>query len=260
MPMEATTNLSTLPPELRRSILLCLIDLCLDAPRSTHYTSPGLAPYASVCQEWQDVIERTTFSEIYLCLERLDDFERYVVGVRRFRLRTILLHVRAPSYPCEPCVQKETFDDKLRINRVFTNTLTRLFELMHTWSRDEVTPRGLRLDLTVSSPSDLRNVNLQLWQKRRWNNLDIGERRFADSAVDFVGSDDYRPIVNILKPVYVITSFVSEGLYRRAVMPTAYSEIIASLPSIREAHLNIMKDRQPQVRKRCFTRKSMPLP
>ncbi|PKS09960.1 hypothetical protein jhhlp_004583 [Lomentospora prolificans] len=245
-------NLSTLPPELRRSVLLFLIEVCVNAPKSTHYTSPGLAPYAAVCREWQEVIERNTFSSLYLCLDKLDEFEKYVHGARRRRVRQIVVHIKAPEYSCDPCVQKETFDDKRRINDVFTRTLTRLFSLMHEWTPDEIIPGGIRMNMTVSSPSDLRNVNLQLWQKRRWNNRDIGERRFADSVVDFVGSDDVRRVVDVLKPVYAITCFVSEGLNRRAVMPAAYAEIISALPNVREVYLNLMKDRRVLVRKRNF--------
>ena len=254
-PLKMPTNLATLPPELRQTILFFLIEECLNAPKSTHYTSPGLAPYTTVCREWQEIIERQTFSNLYLCLDRLDEFEEFVVGVRRRRLRGILLHIRAPEYACDPCTQKESFDDKRRINDIFTETLTRLFALMNTWPEEDVVPGGIRLDLSVSSPSDLRNVGLVLWQKRRWNTRDIGERRFADSAVDFVGQDDERRVVGLLKPVYSITKFVSEGLHRRAVMPAAYAEIISALPNLREAYLNIMKERRVLVRRLNLSRK-----
>lgn len=254
------TTFMSLPPELRQ---MTLGFLAQEYVFNHDYLSPldrcpsrSLAPYASVCREWKDVLERTTFSSLCMRLGRLDDLERYVVGERRRRVRHILLHVQLNPYHCLPCTRQETWDEKLWNNRTFSRTLVRFFEVMHKWERDEVVPGGISLEMSMSSPSDFRNVPLQLWERRRWDRNDIGDRRFTDSAVDFIGQDEEARVVGLLKPVYVISSFTSGVIGRRTVLPGAYGEIISALPGARKVSLTLTKEQHLRTRKVYLSRKS----
>lgn len=253
------TTFMSLPPELRQ---IALGFLAREHVFNHDYLSPldrrpsrSLAPYASVCREWRDVLERTTFSSLCLNLGRLDELERYVAGERRRRVRHILLHVQLDPYHCSPCTERETWANKLWNNRTFSNTLARFFDIMHEWERSEVAPGGISLELSMSSPSDFRNVPLQLWERRRWDGNDIGDRRFVDSAVDFIGQDEEARVVNLLKPVYVISSFTSGAIGRRTVLPGAYGEIISALSGARKVSLTLTKEQHLRMRKVYLSRK-----
>lgn len=256
------TTFMSLPPELRG---IALGFLAREHVFNHDYLSPldrrpsrSLAPYASVCREWKHVLERTTFSSLCLHLDRLDGLERYVTGERRRRVRHILLHVQLDSYPCLPCTEQESWATKLWNNRTFSKTLVRFFEIMHEWERHEVVPGGISLEMSMSSPSDFRNVPLQLWERRRWDRNDIGDRRFVDSAVDFIGQDEEARAVGLLKPVHVISSFTSGAIGRRTVLPAAYGEIISALSGARKVSLTLAKEQRLWMRKVYLTRKSHP--
>ena len=238
-----------LPPEIRTEIVKQVLD---------HWVvggdSEAVAPYATVCREWQSIIERYTFSNLKISLRRIPQFAQLVTHNRRRCLRRIHLHVELPEYLNDPCEERETWVDKVENNRLFTSTLGDLFACLHEWDEDEVADEGIHLYLSMSSESDLRNTSLELWQRRRWNLKDIGERRFAESNVDFLGQDEESQRHCALKPVYVITSFETCQLIRRSIVPAAYSDIIAKLPRVRKVVLEILKDRLLTVRRAFFNR------
>lgn len=254
-PYPATATMQgfpRLPPEIRVEIVKRLLD---------HWKIDGcdddLAPYASVCREWQAVVERHTFAELRLTHRRMPDFGRFVTGRRRRGcLGRVQLHVELPEYANDPCEERETWEDKVANNTLFTHTWQQLFAILHTWADDEVTPGGIALFFSISSKSDLRNSTFELWQRRRWNVKDIGEKRFADSYIDFIGQDEELDRQNLLKPVYAITSFKTCPLIRRSVMPAAYSDIIARLPRVKEIDLDLIKERRLVLRRAIFDRKS----
>lgn len=254
------TNFNSLPPEIRH---LTLGFLAQGYVFNHDYLSPldqrpslSLAPYASVCQEWRFVLERTTFASLCLRLDRLDGFAAYVTAERRRRVRHILLHVQLDEYPCPPRTPEETWPAKLQNNRKFSKTLSRFFEIMHEWEKDEVVPGGISLEMSVSSPSDFRNVPFSVWERRRWDGRDIGDKFFHKSAVDFIGQDDEARKVGFLRPTYVVSSFTSGAVGRRTVLPGAYGEIISALPCVRHVSLTLPKETRLHRRKLYFTRKS----
>jgi hypothetical protein len=66
-----------------------------------------LATYATVCKEWQDVIERETFRQLILSPSSLKDLYRVVRHRRRF-VKHIWYHVELQRYPCGACTMPET--------------------------------------------------------------------------------------------------------------------------------------------------------
>jgi hypothetical protein len=239
-----------LPPEIRVEIIRRLLD---------HWHLDGwnesLAPYASVSREWQAVVERHTFAELKLTHRRLSDFGQIVAGARRPCLNRINLHVELPEYDNDPCEERESWEDKVANNRLFTQTWQQLFADLHAWGDDDVVRGGIHLFFSISSKSDLRNSTFELWQRRRWNVKDIGEKRFADSYIDFVGQDEELKRQNLLPPVYAVTSFKTCPLIRRSIMPAAYSDIVARLPHLREVDLDLIKERRLVLRRAIFDRK-----
>lgn len=243
-----------LPPELRATVVESLVDHWRYADEQE-----SIAPYASVCKEWQALVERYNFSALRVTQESLNEFDAYMVGSRRGLLKQINLHVQLPNYDNDPCEKKETWEDKFENNMCFTKAVHGLFRLMSSWTFNEACREGVDLTLSISSPSDLRNANFELWQRRRWNIKDIGEKRFADSWIDFVGHDEEFARNNPLPRVDVIRSFLASPQNHRALMPAAHADIVARLPCLREASFDILKDRRKETRKIHFNRK-LPAP
>ncbi|SPO02819.1 uncharacterized protein DNG_05494 [Cephalotrichum gorgonifer] len=251
------TTFIHLPAELRELVLSFLAE---KYAFNHDYLSPldrrpslSLASYASVCREWRYVLERTTFSSLCVHIGRLDDFARYVTAERRRRVRHILLHVRLPPYPCDPCTEKESWAVQLENNGNFTKTVCRFFEIMNEWEPEEVCPGGVSLEMSVSSPSDFRNMPFPLWESRRWNMTDIGDRRFLDSALDFIGQDEEARVVGLLRPAYAVTSFTAGAVGRRTIVPGAYGEIISALPCVRQVSLTLSKEQRLLLRNLYFS-------
>ncbi|KAL0930993.1 oxoglutarate iron-dependent oxygenase [Colletotrichum truncatum] len=236
-----------LPPELRATVVECLVDHWRHGDESD-----SIAGYASVCKEWQAIVERYNFSVLRVTQSGLDEFETSLVGSRRGLLRQINLYVQLPTYDNDPCEKKETWEDKAENNTCFTRAVYGLFRLMSSWTLEEAHRDGIDLTLSISSPSDLRNANFELWQRRRWNIKDIGEKRFADSWIDFVGHDEEFARMNLLPFVQVIRSFKASPQNHRALMPAAHADIIARLPGLQEAAFDVLKDRRKETRKIHF--------
>jgi hypothetical protein len=238
-----------LPGEIRIEVLKRLID---------HWRIDGdkgsIAAYTSVCREWQAEIERYTFKELHLSHTRMEDFGNIVKYNRRRCLERINLLVDLPEYENDPCEERETWEDKMANNQAFTRTFRDLFAFLAAWSDDDVCRDGIYLYLNVSSKSDLRNSGFELWQRRRWNVKDIGEKRFADSYIDFIGQDEEHNRTRLLRPVHAITSFETDSLIRRSIMPEAYSDIVAMLPRLRELSLDVIKERRLAARREMFDR------
>ncbi|KAF6845430.1 oxoglutarate iron-dependent oxygenase [Colletotrichum musicola] len=242
-------NFNRLPPELRALVVESLVDHW----RYGDEREPtSIAPYASVCKEWQAIIERHNFSFLRVMQNSLDQFESSVVGSRRSILTMIILDVTLPTYDNDPCEKKETWEDKADNNRCFTKAVYGLFRILSTWFLEEAHRDGIDLILHISSPSDLRNANFELWQRRRWNIRDIGEKRFSDSWIDFVGHDEVFGRTNYLPRVQVIRSFQASPNNHRALIPAAHADIVAKLSGLREATFDIIKDKKKETRKIHF--------
>jgi hypothetical protein len=244
------TGFAKLPPELR---LLVLRNLLSNYKRSSDRGT--LSQYASICREWQAIVEQYSFSELYITLLRLPKFAEYVQNGRRRCVKRIRLHVELPHYANDPCEVREGWEDKMKNNEIFTATFRDLFNTLSEWKDEDVCKNGIQLFFSISSCSDLRNTPPEIWQRRRWNSRDIGEKRFGDSVIDFIGQDEEFKRIELLKPVHAITSFQTCPLNRRAIMPMAYSDIIAKLPRLKQVSLGLIRERRLQIRRAVFDSK-----
>lgn len=120
---------------------------------SLDYTQ-RLSSYASVSRVWQALVERYTFSSLYLTRDRLEDGKRIVNPSRSRQIRMICFEVVLDSYGVEPYGQTETYEEQQRNNIVCTNDMQSLFQYLSTWSSSDVFAGGSCLKLIASSPTD----------------------------------------------------------------------------------------------------------
>ncbi|KAK0714708.1 hypothetical protein B0H67DRAFT_536609 [Lasiosphaeris hirsuta] len=112
---------------------------------------PGWASFASVCKEWQYVIERQNFRRLNLRVSCLDDFERIVVRQREL-VRHICLDIELRKYTCRSC-QSEDFQ-RTRRDEIYTKGVKEIYRILGTW---KLAKNGLTLELNAYSPSDSKH-------------------------------------------------------------------------------------------------------
>ncbi|KAI5861472.1 hypothetical protein GGS23DRAFT_606331 [Durotheca rogersii] len=127
---------TSLPAEIRLMILDAI----------TQQKHPGWASFASVCKEWQSVIERRNFHRLKLRASCLNDFERIIVRPREL-VRHICLDIELRKYTCRTCEKSERLGQN---SLVFTKGIEKLFRILSTWKL----ANGLTLELNAYSPSD----------------------------------------------------------------------------------------------------------
>lgn len=112
----------------------------------------SLAPYATVCREWQRVVEKKNFGRLKLTVPRLADFTDMVCRRRKF-VKYIWLCVELNNYNCSVCDHRETDARHENNTYIIKWAVRELFFLLSSWE-----PAGkLVLDVSVHSPSDARH-------------------------------------------------------------------------------------------------------
>ncbi|KAL6859518.1 hypothetical protein J3F83DRAFT_768856 [Trichoderma novae-zelandiae] len=128
---------ASLPAEIRMMILKTIA-------RQKHR---GWAAFASVCKEWQRVLEQANFRKLKLSVPCLDEFA-LVASPRRDMIRHIFLDIELPLYECPDCASPPTRDEDMSCN--VSEAIWNLFDILSAWE-----PAGdLALELNVYSPSD----------------------------------------------------------------------------------------------------------
>lgn len=82
---------TSLAVEIREMILAALIQ-----------EGGSVAPFASVCREWQAVIEKQNFSRLKLTVPRLGDFSD-IATRKRSQIKYIWLCIEVQEYDCSNC-------------------------------------------------------------------------------------------------------------------------------------------------------------
>ncbi|PYI04763.1 hypothetical protein BO78DRAFT_275387, partial [Aspergillus sclerotiicarbonarius CBS 121057] len=110
-----------------------------------------LSSYASVCREWQSVMEEHTFRRLKLRVSCLDEFERAVVGPRRRYVKHVWLNIEFRPYTCRVCQSPLSEKWKYRDTPIMGQAISRLFSILGTWpsATDELT-----VEFSAQSPSD----------------------------------------------------------------------------------------------------------
>lgn len=129
---------SSLPLETRMMILEILVqDTC------------GVALYATVCQEWQKIIEQKNFSRLKLTPSRLANFNN-MTHRNRSVIKYIWFCIELQEYDCSQCEEAETDAWWESNTEIIKEAFRRLFSILSTWEPSA----NLILDISIHSPSD----------------------------------------------------------------------------------------------------------
>ncbi|KAI1469211.1 uncharacterized protein F4812DRAFT_470273 [Daldinia caldariorum] len=109
---------------------------------------PGWASPASVCREWQHVLEKANFHKIKLRVPCLDEFEHIAAPQKRELIRHICLNVELPRYTSTCCSKRRS--PSARISSIVSDGIWKLFSILSTWGP----ANNLALEINVYSPSD----------------------------------------------------------------------------------------------------------
>ncbi|CAG8910035.1 unnamed protein product [Penicillium egyptiacum] len=227
--------MESLPPELMSRVVDYIVS---DRPARSGIF---LAPYATVDRRWQAMIERHTFSYIYINTnKRLEEFQRLVSTTRRRAcVRTITLLVELESYDEKARARFETDEERQQNNKIFTATISTLFRIISGWSDNA----SIALNIEAQSPSDYTALKSRGEIKQRLRAAkprvnDLLSQRYERSYLEFskATSDSECPLVP------AITSLSIQGLAEERLIEPASSVFIAlKLPRLNRVEL-IMKD------------------
>lgn len=209
------------------------------------------AELASVCREWQHLVERHTFRDLRLDQTRLADVDRIVCRRRQAYVRTVDLDVELERYSPDLYGAFETAEENARNSVIFTATLRLFFDVFSRWppAVDGDGP-GIAFRFKVFSRSDAAHcseADAQRRAKRRWS------RRLLDDYVPGrahdIGGDRYiHSILQLLPaaielPVVGCISRLSSGDWRnikeRHISAAAWAFIVNSLPNVKEIDINL---------------------
>lgn len=209
-----------LPPEIRRMILQSLMD--------TTTTKKGfpLATAASVCREWQEVIEESNFESLQILSKDLFDFDAYVRGSRRKWLRRLYFRVELPKYPRRLAHSPETHEEQEDNDVAFTTSVWGLFHTLSQWD----TGHRLVLELSAHSPSDRKGLIGEMGL------TEDGDSRFFDSDLGFmIDKAGVEPMDRCGFPeVPIVSTFAILRRNYRNISAGALITILECLPRLEE--------------------------
>ncbi|KAK1247427.1 hypothetical protein MKX07_002336 [Trichoderma sp. CBMAI-0711] len=134
---------SALPWEIRQSILMVVV----------HDKYPGWASLASVCTEWQSIIETENLRRITLDEDSIRGLNKNITKERRSRVQHIYLNVRLLPYECDRCREEEDTIE-MGVNTGFViGPLYKLLRMLSIWPERQP-GKGLKLELNAYSDSD----------------------------------------------------------------------------------------------------------
>lgn len=218
-----------------------------------------LASYATVCKEWQAILEYKTFSTLSLTLSRLPEFCR-ILGLagctplsqceqRRNKVRRLEFKVILPEYDIPARAHRENETDRKQNNQAFTDALEALWEALSTWPQDSQSQ--ISLLLCSRSPSDWRadRGNKIARQVHADLNGDLLDQRYERSFLQLTKNAD------TLRPVDIIGELDIRTFGWRQILPAAALKIISRLPKVKiikaefsdnEREDNVLRDRLRQ--------------
>lgn len=136
------------PPEIRLMILSTI----------AQQKYPGWASLASVCREWQNVVEKVNFYRIKVQVSCLDDFEQIFSPQRTNIIHHICFTIELPRYTSRCCSKRNS--RPIRISSICSEGIWKLFSILSNWEP----ANHLTLEINVYSPSDCEHwfKNIQL--------------------------------------------------------------------------------------------------
>ncbi|ROV96322.1 hypothetical protein VMCG_07667 [Cytospora schulzeri] len=211
------TQLTSLPYEIRDHIIRCVFQ-----------TSPESAvSCASVCREWQVLVEKRTFRHLKFDHSGLENVRRILTPTRQGYIRQIHFEALLAEYdPMHRMYREEgeTTEVQRANNRAFTDAIVGFFEILSGWDLDVSANRstGIELFLGASSPSDSGTATAPYRRLRK---------TWQDSVLELDFGQDILPDYELPR-LPMITSFVYGN--GRNTAPSVCCWIAAKLPNLRE--------------------------
>lgn len=207
------------------------------------YLLDHLTPCACVCKQWQVAAEKFNFADLRINLADLEDFRQIFLSShsrhRWFYVKSLNYKIVIPEYSVADRGHYENQDDCDRNNKVFTQAMLSLFEILSLLpSHDR---KAISLKIYARSPSDWQGE--PDWDTRRarqqrgyaFPEEELLDRRYQDSYLRLTGNVS-------LSNVYCVTSFQVIGCDSfRNVAPETLSEMVAHLPQLQNLHASLRK-------------------
>ncbi|KAK8135755.1 hypothetical protein PG984_003695 [Apiospora sp. TS-2023a] len=193
-------------------------------------TDVRIGALASVCREWQVIIESATFRNLKVAPADLESLREIISNGklrRQYSIRELHFQVVLPEYERPPFVFNLT-RRRGKEQAAFADAVSQLFDVLHDWDSSGVargTCRGgLALEVTVASPNDPDDpggrdaYDHTGWARLRFRPLSLP----SDPAAS-------RPF----KPVPVVAEFITGGRPCRNLHYQALATILGSFPNLR---------------------------
>lgn len=147
--------MDTLPPEIIRNIVSHLIVAARKVPHINELCPiTSLAPYASISQQWRDIVESITFRHLILNSRRLTeaDCKNYLTPLRLSYVRYIWYDFEFPAHNLAVTTDPEDYDDQL----VFNRSVRQLLEVLSRFPHRDEPVVGLEMFITPPKKFALR--------------------------------------------------------------------------------------------------------
>ncbi|KAL6796996.1 hypothetical protein J3E68DRAFT_402430 [Trichoderma sp. SZMC 28012] len=173
----------SLPVEVRQQILSRVI-----LPSSgKRCNGLKVARFATVCREWQEIVETYTFRRLVLDPSSVSKLAA-IVGRDDARLgyiRNLWLQVKLARYTCPACDKPEDKATQYCNNMIFTTCIQSLLETLKLWDPARHGVWGTTLTLSISSPSDTEHRLNRLEMKDDYPFLYAEDLDLEPSIFDF---------------------------------------------------------------------------
>ncbi|KAJ5355942.1 hypothetical protein N7517_010551 [Penicillium concentricum] len=211
------------------------------------YQPDSVIQYACVCRQWQAAAETFTFAELHINSEDLESFRHIVASSRcpgrYFHVRSLYFKVVLPVYSHRARGRYENEDDRHANNKVFTQAITSLFDILSSWP--DYDRYQIVLQIYARSPSDWQAE--PDWTTRRgrqqlgyaFPEQDLLHRRYERSYLQLTKKVP-------LPDVKCITTFEVRGSDTlRNIAPDAVSGMVSHFPRL-ETIIASLRDNEPK--------------
>ncbi|OQE44354.1 hypothetical protein PENCOP_c002G08363 [Penicillium coprophilum] len=218
------------------------------------YKSDILTQYACVCRQWQVAAETITFADLHINSADLESFRQILTSShstgRYFHVQSLYFKVVLPAYSDRARGHYENKHDRDANNKVFTQAIISLFEILSSWP--DYDRYQISLQIYARSPSDWQAE--PDWTARRarqqrgyaFPEQDLLDRRYEHSYLQL--TEDIT-----LPDVRCITSIEVRGSDAvRNIGSAAVCLIVAHLPRL-ETIIASLRDKERKNAEICGT-------
>ncbi|KAK4186730.1 hypothetical protein QBC35DRAFT_386504 [Podospora australis] len=216
LPLEIVTNIASFLPT-------------RDLGENGQRVRPSIA---SLSRAWQSVMEPDVFRELNIKHTELDDFAAVFStsqAHRRTLLRTLYFSIVLPTYTDEQCAVYETNQDRAANDKVASEAVSALFDVLSAWGGSESS--DLTLLIRIHSPMDGRHRGLDKLRQDRHDSIisrreDLFHRRYKYSYIRLTDTDK-------LPEIPCVSALFAQG-GDRELHPSCQAALTAKLTSLKK--------------------------